>query len=254
MEDSQTQKQWWAPVWKGLVMDREAKHYRAMKNAIWLYLYLLLNANRRTGVLMRKTETVRKDMGMTRDTMLRWLNILRSGGYIETINTGRSLTIQVTRWKALAGVGKTQLQKSEMSNFRSGKYPTPRQAPARAIPLGIEAVPGLAAAANETKIQINIINDPRDGTANTPIEPGFARIGASVQRELLAQELAKELSDAAGINLYRSYAGKYPEWLLRRVLAEVTALPPERITKGRGALFNYLVQHYAKGVTENPGI
>jgi hypothetical protein len=37
------------------------------------------------------------------------------------------------------------------------------------------------------------------------------------------------------------------------VLAEVEALPAERITKGRGALFNYLVQHYAKGVTDNPG-
>ena len=53
MEDQPKQKQWWAPVWKGLVMDMEAKHYRKMKNAVWLYLYLLLNANRRTALLMR---------------------------------------------------------------------------------------------------------------------------------------------------------------------------------------------------------
>ena len=46
MENQRTEKQWWAPVWKGLVMDSEAKHYRAMKNAVWLYVYCLLGANR----------------------------------------------------------------------------------------------------------------------------------------------------------------------------------------------------------------
>ena len=52
-------------MWKGLVVDAEAKHYRKMKNAVWLYLYLLLNANRGTGVLMRKTKTISADMGVT---------------------------------------------------------------------------------------------------------------------------------------------------------------------------------------------
>jgi hypothetical protein len=253
MENEQTQKQWWAPVWKGLVMDVEAKHYRMMKNAVWLYLYLLLNANRKTGTLMRKIGTVSKDMGVTRDTVLRWLKVLRSGGYIETVNTGRSLTIQVTRWKALAGVGKTRLQKSERSDFRYGKNPSPRQVALQALPLPIRAGPGSGAVGNETKMKKNIINDLRGGGANQRAEPGFTDIGADVRRELLAQELANGLDDAPGINLYRSYAAKYPEWLLRKVLAEVEALPQERMTKGRGALFNYLVQHYAKGATENPG-
>jgi hypothetical protein len=252
MKNERAEKQWWAPVWKGLVMDAEAKHYRTMKNAVWLYLYLLLNANRKTGILMRKIETVTRDMGISRDVALRWLNVLRSGGYIETINTGRSLTIQVTRWKALAGVGKTRLQKSEISNFRYGKYPTSPQATFGAIPLRIGAVPGLAVASNETKMQINIINDLRAGIVNEPQERGFTRISASIHQELLAQELAKKLNDAAGVSLYRSYAAKYPEWLLRKVLGEVEALPPESISMGRGALFNYLVHHYAKGVTEDP--
>ena len=253
MDNQRTQKQWWAPVWNGLVMDPEAKHYQTMKNAVWLYLYLLLSANRKTGILMRKIETVSRDMGVTRDTALRWLKVLRSGGYIETVNTGHSLTIQVTRWKAIVGVGKTQLQKLGFSNIRSGKYPTPLQSPVGAVPLGIRAAPVLGMASNETKMQINIINDLRGGVGNKPTERGFTAIGASLQQEVFAQELAKELKDAPGINLYRSYAAKYPEWLLRKVLSEVEALPPERITKGRGALFNYLVQHYDKGTTENPG-
>lgn len=253
MENQRTQKQWWAPVWKGLVMDSEAKHYRTMKNAVWLYLYFLLNANRKTGILMRKIETVTRDTGVTRDTAMRWLNVLRSSGYIETVNTGRSLTIQMTRWKALPGVGKTQLQKPEVSNSRYGKYPISRQGPVQVIPPRIGADSGFVQAGNETKIQINIMNDMRRGIANRPKERGFTGIGASIQQERLAQELAKELNDAAGINLYRSYSANYPEWLLRKVLAEAKALPQKRITKGRGALFNYLVQHYAKGATENPG-
>jgi hypothetical protein len=252
MENEQTQKQWWAPVWKGLVMDAEAKHYRTMKNAVWLYLYLLLNANRKTGILMRRIQTVTKDMGVTRDTALRWLKALRSGGYIETVNTGRSLTIQVARWKALAGVGKTRLLKSGRPDFRCGKGPTPQQAPAGVIPLSIGTAEGRAAPVNETKIKKRNINDRHGGAANEPSERGFTGIGQSVRQELLAQELATRLRDQAGINLYRSYAAKYPERLLRKVLAEVEALPEGRITKGRGALFNYLVQHYAKGTAENP--
>jgi hypothetical protein len=249
MKNERSQKQWWAPVWKGLVMDPGAKHYGTMKNAVWLYLYLLLNANRKTGTLMRKIGTVSCDMGVTRDTVLRWLKVLRLGGYVQTINTGRSLTIQVTRWKALSGVGKAHLQKSERTNFRDGNDPTPRQDAVRGIPLHNGAVPGLAAGGNDTKMKKNKMNDTRGEVAYKHTERGFTGIGAGVRQELLAQELAKALNDAAGINLYRSYAGKYPERLLRKVLAEVEALPQERITKGRGALFNYLVQYYAN----NPG-
>lgn len=82
---------------------------------------------------------------------------------------------------------------------------------------------------------------------------GFTRLGASLQHELFAQELARRLNDADGINLYRSYATKYPEWLLRKILAEVEVIPHERIRKGRGALFNNLVQNYVNGSTENSG-
>lgn len=249
MEIQQTQKQWWAPVWKGLVMDSEAKHYRTMKSALWLYLYFLLNANRRTGTLMRKIDTISNSMGITRDTTQRWLKVLRSAGYIQTVNTGRSLTIKITRWKALAGAGKNQPSGPDIANSSHGDHPTSQRAQFGAIPLGI---PDLAEAANDTMIKINN-NEMCGGVANKPAERGFIAIGASVRQEVFAQELAKELNDAAGICLYRSYAAKYPEWLLRKVLSEVEALPPEQITKGRGALFNYLVQHYDKGAAQNPG-
>ena len=234
-------------------MYRVQLHYRTMRSAIWLYLYLLLNANRKTGVLYRKIETVSSSMGASRATVSRWLNVLRNAGYIETVNTGRSLTIQVKRWKALASVQSTRLQKVHDLNPRYRNHETSRRLPLGQFPEQTGRVSGFAGAANETKMQINIINELRDGGAYKSTERGFTAISVSLHQELLAQELAKELNDASGIHLYRSYAGKYPERLLRNVLAEVTSLPPERITKGRGALFNYLVQHHAKGVTENPG-
>jgi hypothetical protein len=230
-------------------MDAEAKHYRHMKSALWLYLYLLLNANRRTGVLLRKIQTVSRDMGVTRDTTVRWLNVLRTNGYIGTINTGRSLTIQVTRWKPLAGVGTLQHQKSESSDSRYGKYPTPVEPRNRPIPLRNSSV---AAAANETKIQIVINNDLRRKTTDKPSAGGFTRIGDHARTEVLAHELAKALNDSAGIELYRSYCARYPEWLLRKVLAEVQNVPSDQIVKSRGALFNHLVQHYAKATNDNP--
>lgn len=253
MKNQQTHKQWWAPVWKGLVMDSEGKHYRTMKSAVWLYLYLLLNANRKTGFLLRKINTVSKDMGVPRDMVLRWLKVLRRGGYVQTLNTGRSLTIQVGRWKALAGVGKTRLLESDISNFSHGKYPTARQSPVPAVPLRIRAIPGFKAEANDTNSKQNNNNDRYDGIGSKARERGFTSIGVSIRQERLAQELAERLNDATGINLYRSYAAKYPEWLLRKVLAEVEAMPAERINKSRAALFNYLVQQYAKGAIDHSG-
>lgn len=230
-------------------MDAEAKHYRAMKGAVWLYLYLLLAANRRSGFLMRKIATASKDMGVPRDTVQRWLKVLRAGGYIETVNTGRSLTIQVTRWKALAGVGKARLHASDLSNFRHAKYPMGGKAPDPAIPLRIGAVSGPAAVGNERKIIKKINNELSGAIAKRRTDQGLTGIGASVRRELLAQELARELNDVEGIDLYRSYSVKYPEWLLRKVLSEVETVRPKQIFKGRSEIFKDLVQHYAKGAT-----
>ncbi len=94
-------------------------------------------------------------------------------------------------------------------------------------------------------MQNNIKCDPDDGA--------FKSIGNCAWQELLAWDLAKALDDPHGINLYRSYCRKYPEELLRKALGEAKAVPAHAIKKGRGALFNYLVQQYAQETTENPG-
>lgn len=94
-------KQWWIHIWQGLVIDETSKHQKAMRQAIWLYLYLLMVANWKTGILYRKISTIIKETGFNQRTVQRWLKILREKGYIETCSTGRSLQISITKWRPI---------------------------------------------------------------------------------------------------------------------------------------------------------
>lgn len=96
-----SKEKWWAAVWSGLPVEPTAKHYRAMRNAVWLYLYLLIYANRSTGSLYRHNSTIAGDTGLNPRTVSRWMNALKRGGYIEVRRTGRSLAISITKWKPI---------------------------------------------------------------------------------------------------------------------------------------------------------
>ncbi len=77
------------------------------------------------------------------------------------------------------------------------------------------------------------------------------RFKPRTREELLAKDLAKALKDRKGFPLYLSYSKRYPESLLRKVLGEVKEIPDTRIRKSRGALFNHLIQKYAKKTSKN---
>lgn len=235
-------KRWWAPVWTGLVMDRDGKHYRCMKSALWLFLYLLLGADRRTGQLKRKVLTISTDMGMSRDTVLRWISTLRRGGYIETRNTGRCLHIQITHWKPLASKRISPPQERQQSATSSGNYATAPHPQNPPIPASARHESTSQPNPNDRSIKKQFLkidieakySQLRDRTAN-PRMP-------KAREQLLAQDLAQGLGDLHGFPLYLSYAKRYPESGLRAIMAAVREIPPERIKKSRGALFNYLVQ------------
>lgn len=70
-------------------------------------------------------------------------------------------------------------------------------------------------------------------------------MNTSSEEKPIAEELAFSLNDRESFQLYKSYAQTYPESLLRKILAEVLAVPIERIKKSRGALFTYLLKKYA---------
>jgi Mn-dependent DtxR family transcriptional regulator len=88
-------------VWRGLLVQDEAKHYRAMHSAIWLYLYLLIHADRRTGTSFRLVRTMAHDMGVNPTTVRRWLATLTRHGYVTSERTGRALRLTVQRWKRI---------------------------------------------------------------------------------------------------------------------------------------------------------
>lgn len=236
----ENQKNWWAPIWTGLVIDSESSHYKKMKNAVWLYLYLVLNADRKSGFLKRKNKTICTDMGVRRDTVLRWLKVLKEGDYITTVNTGRYLTIHIKKWKSVSGEGKMQLQKLEISDFRDWKNPTSKRGfnDSKTLYASQKNPHGRLPIDIPIKRIVNIDNDNRN-FISLDFKP-------KKREELLALDLATDLDDLDGLPFYIALSHKYPELFLRDILAAVMDIPPDRIKKSRGALFNHLIKKHSQ--------
>lgn len=99
------EKSWWGPIWRGLVVDPGAKHYLKIRSALWLFIYLILHADRKTGELYRRYDTISRDTGIPKRTVRRWLAVLEKAGYVE-VDRGRqssAFSIRIRRWKALKG-------------------------------------------------------------------------------------------------------------------------------------------------------
>jgi len=64
------------------------------------------------------------------------------------------------------------------------------------------------------------------------------------REELLALDISKTLNDSKNFFLYLSYAKKYPEPLLRKLLGDVKETPTEKNRTSPSALFNYLLKKY----------
>jgi len=96
------QRDWWGFIWRGLVVSRSAKHYNAMGRAVWLFVYLIIHANRRSGTVYRRVRTIAQDIGISERTVQIWLKILRDKGYITTERTGRSLLIHIDKWRPIS--------------------------------------------------------------------------------------------------------------------------------------------------------
>lgn len=101
-KSTRTFRSWWTHIWSGLVRDPTGKHYRAIKKAIWLYLYFLVVANWRDGTLFRRVEKIAAETGFGRRSISRWLRTLRDKGYITTRSTGRRLDISITKWRPIS--------------------------------------------------------------------------------------------------------------------------------------------------------
>lgn len=96
-------RDWWIHLWSGFAREPTGKHYRVMGNAIWLYLYLLVSANRSDGVVFRRQDTIALQTGFSERSVARWLDHLRETGYITSTTNGRSLRIVISKWRSISG-------------------------------------------------------------------------------------------------------------------------------------------------------
>jgi DNA-binding transcriptional ArsR family regulator len=93
---------WWVHLWSGLVRDQTGKHYKAIRKAIWLYLYFLVTANWRDGTLFRRVDTILQETGFKQRSVQRWISVLRKRGYIDTRHRGRAMHISISRWRPIS--------------------------------------------------------------------------------------------------------------------------------------------------------
>jgi hypothetical protein len=91
-----------------------------------------------------------------------------------------------------------------------------------------------------TTLTININNN--DDTLKRISHCDIHRYMNQSEQKALAFELAEALNDTGALTVYFAFVEKYPETLLREVLAITLAVPSHKIRKTRGALFTYLLQ------------
>jgi hypothetical protein len=244
-----SKKDWWAPVWTGLVMDRTAKHYQAMGRAVWLYLYLILNADRKSGLMIRKIKTIAAHTGINERTIRFWMKKLKDHKYISTQNTGRSQIIQPTLWKTLSGWQNHASQSDTGMSLRVAKLCHSGNAKSSQNPANLRQKFRHTSAPNDITITKDILKNDIDRVT----ESNFSKNLLPKNKKLLAAKIAILLDDESALPLYLAYTKKYPERLIREVLGIVLAIPKTKIKKSRGALFNYLVQLYAGNKEKNTG-
>ncbi len=227
---------WWAPVWKGLVLDKEARHYRQMGSAIWLFAYFILCADRQTGNLRRKAVTISRQMGVKERTVRVWLNILRQGKYVETTNSGRSLLISIQKWKTYPQWQNNDNQSDIIMSNRVTKL----------CPSEVTKKGRIAADVSQKSA---IGQKPNDITLKTYIFKNVSGGGDKAtadEENSLALAICQAFKDEDNRPLYLSYVSKYSKAIIQKAFKATIKLPAKKIKKTRGALFTYLVKFYAK--------
>jgi len=242
-----TQKKWWAALWNGLIMDREAKHYQKMGNAIWIFLYLILTANRDTGYSIKKIKTITADTGIKERTIRQWLSTLRKEGYIQTHSTGRCLLIHIKKWITLPDRHRYVTQSGKSMPTRvaeSCRSDDPKNSP-NSFNLSQKSSSFFNPNDNTLKKDIKNVNVKED----LLIFNSCVDLDLKNKDKLLACKICKALKDDNNLALYLSYTKKYPEEIIRRAFDQVNKTPLNKIKKTKGALFTYLVKHYAKATS-----
>ena len=237
-------KNWWRPLWSGLVMDSNGKHSKKMRNSVWLFLYLLLWANPNTGTCFKNYAQISKEMGRKKETTRKWMSILKKEGYIWTKRKNKGLVIGIKKWKNFDKCSSQNVFLKESAQDRPDrvfKSDQSKQAENPEKPFYLSQKIKKEGFANI----YNVINKDNN-VVNKFIS--FKNFTPKTKEDLLALDLAKGLNDLKNLNFYLSIAKKYSEEILRRIYGQVKEIPMSKIKKSRGALFTYLLKNHGQNL------
>jgi biotin operon repressor len=224
---------------------RENKNARSLKNGNWywidrrilrlygqslktsgiaVYNALASYANFKNQACFPTQKTIAELIGMSKRTVIRRIRQLKKLGL---------LSVEKKRGRCLYRLLKPKVTKEAQWGDKKDTQ---------------EVTPGNTNKNYLTRINNNNIDNIKFFNFKSKAFKGFI---PKTREELLALDIARELNDLKALSLYLSYARKYPEFLLRRVLGEVKEIKPEKIKKGRAALFNYLIKKYAQKASKN---
>lgn len=109
----------------------EPKHLKAMKESVWLFMWLLdkMTSVSEEGIgkiLGGKPityEEVKEELGISRPTYIRWVDALKKGKYINTLRTPQGLVFSINkakkRFKRDVSKMKHHKKRSDVSNSDS---------------------------------------------------------------------------------------------------------------------------------------
>jgi hypothetical protein len=159
-----------------------------MKSAVWLFVYLLLHADRESGFLKRKLRTISLDTGIKARTVRGWLRLLKSSGYIETKNNGRCLVIHVAKWKGLSRKNNDR-QSDQSEPLRVTQLCQGGDNPKETNCSHLSQKLGIAAAPNDISIKRYLLKndiEDKDITVSSLNSPGRFRPMSTQSRNVLS--------------------------------------------------------------------
>ena len=193
----------WIPARLGRAVLDVPDRAHAVGDAIWLYLYLLLEADHQ-GRLCRKSERIAADLGVEETEVGVWLKRLVDVGLVTVLSPSPFLVTRLAMWSGnKAGAAANQAVGSK-----------PGGAGEEDVPVSSSSA---AAASN---------NNGEDG-------------GRGEGEELLREVLAA--LDEADPDEFRDLIARFPSETVRGALRRVQATPPGQIRKSKTAMFRYLL-------------
>ncbi len=107
-------------VLKKLILTSEGVHYHKLKQGLWIYLYLLLNAHPVSGKLVIMPQRVAEEIGVKPESVRSWLGHLRKHGYIQSRKQGLAYVLNLSDWPKVRKIQRPELLPDEDYEDNSG--------------------------------------------------------------------------------------------------------------------------------------